>query len=158
MYHILFYLIILHRTRVIIAYENNNLLNGLTMANKTKKKFIALKEDFLDLDPSLPSPVQAYLNSLSPNGRRTQATALNNLANIFSDGKVIQAEKFPWHHLRYEHTSQISNEMIRIGYAKATINKHLVALRRVLEEAYRLGLYADHNDYYRAAGVRSLRQ
>ena len=54
------------------------------MANKTKKKFIALTEDLLDLDPSLPSPVQAYLNSLSPNGRRTQATALNNLANIFS--------------------------------------------------------------------------
>ena len=128
------------------------------MAKESKKRITALNEDLLDLDPTLPSPVQAYLNSLSPNGRRTQATALNNLANIFSDGKVMQAEKFPWHHLRYEHTSQLSNEMIRIGYAKATINKHLVALRRVLEEAYRLGLYADHNDYYRAAGVRSLRQ
>jgi site-specific recombinase XerD len=30
-------------------------------------------------------------------------------------------------------------------------------LRRVLEEAFRLGLYSDYNDYYRAAGVRSLR-
>jgi len=32
-----------------------------------------------------------------------------------------------------------------------------VALPRVLAESYQLGLYQDHNDYYRAAGVKSLR-
>ncbi|NLE84354.1 MAG: tyrosine-type recombinase/integrase [Chloroflexi bacterium] len=120
-------------------------------------KFQPLSEEELLLDPALPSPAQAYLNTLSPSGRRTQATALNNLAYIFSDAKIQTAEKFPWHHLRYEHTSQLSSHMIDIGYAKATVNKHLVALRRVLEEAYRLGLYEDHNDYYHAAGVKSLR-
>ena len=120
--------------------------------------FKPLDPDALSCDPSLPSPAQAYLNNLSPNGRRTQATALNNLAYIFSAGKIIDAMRFPWHHLRYEHTSQLSSEMIKIGYAKATVNKHLVALRRVLEEAFRLGLFEDHNDYYRAAGVKSLRQ
>ena len=62
------------------------------MAKEAKKRITALNEDLLDPDPTLPSPVQAYLNSLSPNGRRTQATALNNLASIFSDGKVMQAE------------------------------------------------------------------
>ena len=47
--------------------------------------------------------------------------------------------------------------MVEIGYAKPTVNKHLVALRRVLEEAYRLGLYTDHDLFYRAQGVKSLR-
>ncbi|MDD2522218.1 MAG: tyrosine-type recombinase/integrase [Anaerolineaceae bacterium] len=127
------------------------------MSNDQKHSFQPLSEEELQLDTALPSPAQAYLNTLSASGRRTQATALNNLAYIFSDGKTQTAEKFPWHHLRYEHTSQLSSRMVDIGYAKATINKHLVALRRVLEEAYRLGLYEDHNDYYRAAGVKSLR-
>ncbi len=127
------------------------------MPSDHKQAFFPLSEEELQLDPSLPSPAQAYLNTLSPSGKRTQATALNNLAYIFSDGKINNAEKFPWHHLRYEHTSQLSSHMVDIGYAKATVNKHLVALRRVLEEAYRLGLYQEHNDYYRAAGVKSLR-
>ena len=127
------------------------------MPSDLKQSFTPLTEEQLELDPALPSPAQAYLNTLSPSGRRTQATALNNLAYIFSDGKIQKAEKFPWHQLRYEHTSQLSSHMVDIGYAKATVNKHLVALRRVLEEAYRLGLYQEHNDYYRAAGVKSLR-
>jgi len=44
-----------------------------------------------------------------------------------------------------------------LAMRKSTVNKHLVALRRVLAEAYQLGLYPDHNDYFRAANIRSLR-
>ena len=127
------------------------------MAKKQKQSLLTLAEEQLKPDTTLPSPAQAYLNSLSPAGKRTQSTALNNLAYIFSDGKSSDALTFPWHLLRYENTSGLSAHMVDIGYAKATVNKHLVALRRVLEEAYRLGLYTDYNDYYRAAGVRSLR-
>ncbi|HHX08748.1 MAG TPA: tyrosine-type recombinase/integrase [Chloroflexi bacterium] len=127
------------------------------MPENTRSVFTPLSQEELRLDPGLPSPAQAYLNTLSPSGKRTQATALNNLAYIFSGGKLDKADDFPWHKLRYEHTSQLSAHMVDIGYAKATINKHLVALRRVLEECYRLGLFADHNDYYRAAGIKSLR-
>lgn len=104
-----------------------------------------------------PSAIDAYLSTLSPSGRRTQATALNNLAFLFSDGKIGDAAKFPWHQLRYEHTSTIAYHMVDIGYAKSSVNKHLVALRRVLEEAYRLGHYADHDEFYRASAVKSLR-
>ena len=127
------------------------------MTKRQTQSLLTLSEEELEPDPSLPSPAQAYLNTLSPAGRRTQATALNNLAYIFSDGKSSDALIFPWHLLRYENTSGLSAQMVDIGYAKATVNKHLVALRRVLEEAFRLGLYSDYNDYYRAAGVRSLR-
>lgn len=127
------------------------------MAKHKEDKLHFLEPEQLQSSQNLPSPALAYLNTLSPSGKRTQATALNNLAYIFSDGKNSDALTFPWHLLRYENTSGLSAHMVDIGYAKATINKHLVALRRVLEEAYRLGLYSDHNDYYRAAGVRSLR-
>ena len=108
-------------------------------------------------EPTTPSPAQAYLNTLSPSGRRSQHTALNNLAYIFSGGEMNEALNFPWELLRYEHTSGLAAYMVDIGYAKSSVNKHLVALRRVLAESYQLGLYADHNDYYRAAGVKSLR-
>ena len=104
-----------------------------------------------------PSPAEAYLNTLSPSGRRTQATALANLAGIFSEGKLDDPLQFAWENLRYEQTSSLAAYMVDIGYAKSSVNKHLVALRRVLEEAYRLGLYSDHNSYYQAAAVRSLR-
>jgi len=129
------------------------------MASKlsTKSKLNTLKPEELTLDPALPSPAEAYLNTLSASGRRTQATALKNLAFLFSDGKLEDPNKFPWQRLRYEHSSGLAAYMVEIGYAKPTVNKHLVALRRVLEEAYRLGLYTDHDLFYHAQGVKSLR-
>jgi len=129
------------------------------MASKlsTKSKLNTLTLEELNLDPTLPSPAEAYLNTLSASGRRTQATALKNLAFLFSDGKLEDPNKFPWQRLRYEHSSGLAAYMVEIGYAKPTVNKHLVALRRVLEEAYRLGLYTDHDLFYRAQGVKSLR-
>jgi len=127
---------------------------------KPQSKFVLNLPDLQPAPPRCPeaeSPAQAYLNSLSPAGRRTQHTALNNLAYIFSDGKIDEAVDFPWEVLRYEHTNGLAAYMVDVGYAKSTVNKHLVALRRVLAEAYQLGLYTDHNDYYRAANVKSLR-
>ena len=127
---------------------------------KPQSKFVLNLPNLQAAPPRCPeaeSPAQAYLNSLSPAGRRTQHTALNNLAYIFSDGKIDEALDFPWEVLRYEHTNGLAAYMVDIGYAKSTVNKHLVALRRVLAEAYQLGLYTDHNDYFRAANVKSLR-
>ena len=130
------------------------------MAGKSKTRTPLNLPDLSELqpsDPGAPSPAQAYLNSLSPSGRRSQHTALNNLAYILSGGKISEGLNFPWELLRYEHTSGLAAYMVDVGYAKSSVNKHLVALRRVLAESYQLGLYQDHNDYYRAAGVKSLR-
>ena len=123
---------------------------------------IPIDKDTLDLslvtlDPRQKSPAQSYLDSLSPSGRRTQRTALNNLAFMLSEGQISDCLRFPWHLLHYQHTSGISTRMLEIGYAKSSVNKHLVALRRVLEEAWRLGLYKDYDEYHRAADVKSLR-
>ncbi len=120
-------------------------------------QLITLTGGELTHNPEDPCPTTAYLATLSESGARTQHTALNNLAYMFSDGKIEDATKFPWHNLRYEHSNSLPAHMLEIGYAKASVNKHLVALRRVLAEAYRLQLFVDHNDYYRAVSVRSLR-
>lgn len=122
-----------------------------------KAKLHTLSKDELILEDGAPCPTTAYLSTLSPSGARTQATALNNLAFLFSEGKINDATQFPWHNLCYEHSNSLPAYMLEIGYAKASVNKHLVALRRVLAEAYRLELFVDHNDYYRAVSVRSLR-
>ncbi len=130
------------------------------MAGKSKTRSPLNLPNLAELqprDPAAPSPAQAYLNTLSPSGRRSQHTALNNLVYILSGGAMSDALAFPWELLRYEHTSGLAAYMVDIGYAKSSVNKHLVALRRVLAESYQLGLYSDHNDYYRAAGVKSLR-
>jgi integrase/recombinase XerD len=129
----------------------------MPVKSQPKTTLLTLSTEELKVAAPLPSPAEAYLNTLSPSGRRTQLTALNNLAFLFSNGKLSNALKFPWQLLRYEHTFLLSAVMVDIGYAKSSVNKHLVALRRVLGEAYRLGLYADHNDYYRAATLKSLR-
>ncbi|MEA4813127.1 MAG: tyrosine-type recombinase/integrase [Anaerolineaceae bacterium] len=126
-------------------------------AKLSHSHLLALEPQDLVHDPQLPSPAEAYLSSLSASGRRTQATALNNLAFLFSDGRCSDALTFPWQNLRYENTSALAACMVEIGYAKPTVNKHLVVLRRVLEEAYRLGLYADHDLFYRAQALKSLR-
>lgn len=117
---------------------------------------LPLREEALHLPDGQPSPVQAYLSSLSPSAARTQATALNNLAELFSDGKITAATRFPWQNLRYENTCSLAAAMLGIGYAHTSVNKHLVALRRVLKEAYRLNLFADPNDYHHAIAVKSL--
>ncbi len=130
------------------------------MAAKRKSKTPLPLPDLTEAPPSpteSTTPVQAYLNTLSPSGRRSQHTALNNLAYIYSDGRIQEALAFPWQVLRYEHTSGLSFYLVDIGYAKSSVNKHLVALRRVLEETYRMGLYDNHDDYFRAASIKSLR-
>ncbi|HOF29157.1 MAG TPA: hypothetical protein PLY06_07315, partial [Anaerolineaceae bacterium] len=93
------------------------------MAKRKENNLQTLSPEELESATGLPSPAQAYLNSLSPAGKRTQAIALNNLAYIFSDAKTSDALTFPWHLLRYENTSGLSAHMVDIGYAKATVNK-----------------------------------
>ena len=129
------------------------------MAAKKKHNtsLIVLDLDQQLIDPRGKSPAQSYLDSLSPSGRRTQHTALNNLAYIFSDARISDCLHFPWHLLRYENTSGLAVKMEEIGYARSSINKHLVALRRVLEESWRLGPIEDYDAYHRAADVKSLR-
>jgi integrase/recombinase XerD len=92
-------------------------------------------------------PVAVYLASLAPGSRRTMRNALGIIAELASDGTHSELT-FPWAALRYQHTAAI-RAALQERYAPATANKMLVALRRVLKEAQRLGQLS--NDEYAAA-------
>ncbi|MBD2261197.1 hypothetical protein [Pseudanabaena sp. FACHB-2040] len=62
--------------------------------------------------------------------------------------------RFPWWELRYQHTSAI-RVRLQERYAPATANKALSALRRVLQECWRLGLM-DVESYQRAADLSNI--
>ena len=114
-------------------------------------------------------PDLVYLAHLSPSGRRTQAHALQLVADIvFSASMRPHAlDNFPWHMLRYQHTQTIrarliSDVLVQTGSNKgkpispAFANKVLAALRGVLREAWRLGLMSAE-DYQRACDLEPVK-
>lgn len=108
------------------------------------------------------NPAAVYLASLAPGSRRTMRTALTIIAGILgvperrdAEGRDLRCLDVPWASLRYQHTAAI-RASLQERYAPATANKLLVALRRVLKDARRLGqLSAD--DYDRAVDLPTIR-
>ncbi|GAA3097811.1 tyrosine-type recombinase/integrase [Streptosporangium carneum] len=98
-------------------------------------------------------PYRVYLDSLSsPESRRAMRGCLDRLAALVSGDEVSSGAGQPWHLLRYEHTVRIRALMTERGWSPAYVNKHLVALRRVLREAWRLGQMTAE-EYRRAADL-----
>ncbi|WP_283136666.1 tyrosine-type recombinase/integrase [Rhizohabitans arisaemae] len=88
-------------------------------------------------------PYRVYLDSLA-NGesRRTMRGCLDRIARLLTGDPAATGSGQPWHLLRYEHTTRIRTLLLEQSPAPSPshVNKHLVALRRVLREAWRLGL------------------
>lgn len=101
-------------------------------------------------------PYQVYLDALtSPESRRTMRGCLDRVAQIISGEPGATGAGQPWHLLRYEHTVRIRTILTGRGWSPAYVNKHLVALRRVMREAWRLGQMSAE-DYQRAADLPTL--
>jgi site-specific recombinase XerD len=104
--------------------------------------------------PREENPVLAYLARLSPGSRRTMRESLEAIARLASAGEVGALE-FPWWLLRYQHAEAIRGRLAE-GYAPATANKMLSAMKGVLKSSWRLGLMtADERD--RASDVEPVR-
>jgi site-specific recombinase XerD len=113
-------------------------------------------------------PYRVYLDRLdSAQSRRTMRGCLDRIARIVAmdeTGTVTGAGR-PWWRLRYEHTLRIRAELRERpsehgehggpAYSPASVNKHLVALRQVLLECWRLELMSAE-DYKRAVDLRSV--
>ncbi|GIH95499.1 tyrosine-type recombinase/integrase [Planobispora siamensis] len=98
-------------------------------------------------------PYRVYLDSLtSAESRRTMRGCLDRLAALITGDDDAGGAGQPWHLLRYEHTVRMRALMTERGWSPAYVNKHLVALRRVLREAWRLGQMTAE-DYQRAADL-----
>ncbi|MEU7003361.1 tyrosine-type recombinase/integrase [Nonomuraea sp. NPDC046570] len=108
--------------------------------------------------PALPAepvrdPYHVYLDSLAgAESRRTMKGCLDRIARILTGQDDAVGAGQPWHLLRYEHTMRIRTILAGQGWSPAYVNKHLVALRRVLKEAWRLG-QCTAEDYARAADL-----
>lgn len=120
-----------------------------------------------DLPALAPQPIPAdqdpylvYLGSLpSAESRRSMQGALDRIARLLlgvdlTDTTVI-GRGLPWWDLRYQHTARLRTLIIEQGWSPAYGSKHLVALRRVLKEAWRLGQMSAE-DYHRAADVAKI--
>jgi site-specific recombinase XerC len=103
--------------------------------------------------PASTSPVDVYLSSLSASSRRVMGGSLRVLARILL-GPDATARDVPWWELRYQHAAALRAHLAE-RYAPATANRHLSALRGVLQESWRLGLM-DSEAFRRAADVRSV--
>ncbi|GAA2838728.1 tyrosine-type recombinase/integrase [Nonomuraea rubra] len=103
-------------------------------------------------------PYHVYLDSLtSPESRRTMRGCLDRLARLLTGDDSATGAGQPWHLLRYEHTVRIRTLLTDQGWSAAYVNKHLVALRRVLKEAWRLG-QTSAEDLARASDLAPVRQ
>ncbi len=103
--------------------------------------------------PADQNPALVYLASLSAGSRRTMTQALDTLADLATGGAYDHV-RMPWHMLRYQHTQALRATLAE-RYNARTANKMLSALRRVLKEAWRLGLMTAEESA-RAADVRNI--
>lgn len=99
-------------------------------------------------------PAAVYLGSLTPGSERSMRSALNQIASLLTDGEC-DAMTLDWSRLRYRHTAAV-RIALKQKLAAITVNRMLVALRRVLNEAYQLDLI-DMTDYNKAISLPSLK-
>ncbi|GAA4088477.1 tyrosine-type recombinase/integrase [Nonomuraea soli] len=116
-----------------------------------------MSELALQVEP-VRDPYHVYLDSLtSPESRRTMQGCLDRIARLISGEQAVTGSGLPWHLLRYEHTVRIRTLLTEQGWSAAYVNKHLVALRRVLKEAWRLGQLTAE-EHARATDLAPVRQ
>ncbi|PNW47541.1 UNVERIFIED_CONTAM: hypothetical protein BEN50_11645 [Euhalothece sp. KZN 001] len=98
-------------------------------------------------------PAAVYLEGLSLGSQRTMRWALDSIASLLTQGECDHLT-LDWGQLRYRHCSLVRN-VLKNRYAPVTANKMLAALRRTLQEAYRLD-WMEATDYNKAIDFPNL--
>jgi integrase/recombinase XerD len=98
-------------------------------------------------------PAAVYLAQLTTKSRRTQASGLDQVAQLLGYGDALAC---PWQSLGYQHTAALRAALAE-RYAPATANRMLAAVRRVLQECWRLGLMTAEA-YERAADLKVIKE
>lgn len=128
-------------------------------------------------------PVRAYLSNLAPGSRRTMLQSLAALTDTLLEREPAHVLKtrgacadagaenerrvyaFAWEQLRYDHTAAIRAKLIDLttpadgkpaSLSVATANKSLIALRRILREAWKLQLIGQE-DFERAVAIEGIK-
>ncbi|MBW4640619.1 MAG: site-specific integrase [Gloeocapsa sp. UFS-A4-WI-NPMV-4B04] len=104
--------------------------------------------------PLTSHPAAVYLGSLSQGSQRAMRSSLNAIAFVLTDGEC-DCFTLNWSKLRYRHTAAVRTAL-KQRLAPTTVNKMLVALRRVLKEAHRLDLI-EMTDYTKAIDLANIK-
>ena len=100
------------------------------------------------------NPAAVYLASLeSAQSRRTMLGALDRIAGKLASGATAQT--FPWLQVRYQHVMALRSAL-QEEMSYSTLNKYLSAIRRVMQEAWRLG-QIDAQAYQKIADVPNVK-
>ena len=99
-------------------------------------------------------PVDSFLGRLGPASRRGFLIALDNIAEIISNG-TKDSYQLDWAGLTYQDTARVRAGLAD-GFATRTANYGLCALRGVLKECWRLGLMP-HEQFRRATDLAAVR-
>ena len=99
------------------------------------------------------NPAAVYLAALRLTGRLSMRHHLDVIADMLRPGAT--ALTFPWHELRYQHTAAIRSQL-QERYAPVTASTAIAALRRTLQEAWKLGQMSAE-DYQRAIQVQTIK-
>ncbi|MEN0579159.1 site-specific integrase [Phytobacter palmae] len=83
------------------------------------------------------NPGSVWLDGLAPTGRRSMRSLLNLSAAILRHNAT--ADSHDWSALRYVHVATIRATLAEQGYAVATVNMVLAALKGVAQTAFNLG-------------------
>lgn len=83
------------------------------------------------------NPASVWLDGLAPTGRRSMRSLLNLSSTILRDSAT--AVNDDWSALRYVHVATLRAMLAEQGYAVATINMVLAALKGVAQTAFNLG-------------------
>ncbi|MFF4777583.1 tyrosine-type recombinase/integrase [Microtetraspora fusca] len=103
--------------------------------------------------PAAADPYQVYLSTLgNDESRRTMKGCLDRIARLVTGNPDATGAGQPWHQLTYGHTVRIAELLRGQGWSASHVNKHLSALRRVMKEAWKLGLL-NADDYARATNL-----
>ena len=81
-----------------------------------------------------------YLNSLAPSGRSGIKSLLNTCARLL-DPK-FDSTTYPWQTLNFADASKVRAELLSRGYAVATVNLALSAIKGLVKVAFNLGIYS----------------
>jgi site-specific recombinase XerD len=122
-----------------------------------------------ELVPSAPrrrdqNPYWVYLESLDVGtSKPTMQGCLDHIAQMLG---CPDGETFPWAQLRFQHTAMIRSRLMNSvtiepdgterRWSPSNINKHLTALRKVMEAAWMLGDMTAE-EYHRARKIKSIK-
>lgn len=98
------------------------------------------------------NPAQLWLDGLTAVGRKGMQSQLRRCADILRPSATPDC--YPWHTLDYARVMRVRSHLLDAGYAVATVNMALSALKSVAGAAFSMGLL----DADRLTHIRSVRR